>query len=71
MITGTKHSRKKRRSIAPIAPAPQEIESACQEIRSSWTESVKQHRTPARRVDIADARFQAHLRFIQILLAGR
>jgi len=70
MINKTISRRKRTRRVRPI-PSPRQIESACREIRSDWTETEVVKRTVNHRVDVADARFEAHLRFIQILLAGR
>ncbi len=62
MINDHAHNRTAR-YFQTIEPTPQEIAQKCEQIQSAWDKD----RANAQRVDEAERKFKAHLRFIQFL----
>jgi hypothetical protein len=50
-------------------PSHDEIQALCRQIRSRWTAAQRRHRAVRSRMDAPDPRFEAHLRFVEFLLA--
>ncbi|SFH67391.1 hypothetical protein [Planctomicrobium piriforme] len=50
-------------------PSNTQIAKKRSEIRSTWTVEERHRRVPTLREDAADLRFQAHLKFLEFLMA--
>lgn len=56
-----------RISDSVINPTPEQIEEECRQIRVHWSPEMQQHRKINRRIDAANLRIKANLRFLKFL----
>lgn len=48
-------------------PTPEQIEEECRQIRAHWSPELHRHRKINRRIDAANIRSNANLRFLRFL----